>query len=345
MNSIHLTELNKVTYLKTDNLNGRIVTLLPFWDGKEWHVWLPTEKGLQHIRPLDAAKGSYIAKNAARESDLYIPFVNLMWQRASYEDIAPLTFAICADFYNLSVSLEKLKHIFNTKHLIKSSNAGGFVANEIEYLLTVIRSIFDLLYEIVKLFWDNHTQLQDIDAEKKRKSRTLPKKFSKFILDKEKPRTADELEKTFCIPAPLAQEFAKYGLFFAQLRSARDKIVHSGKSLDIIFITEKGFCVSPTNRPFSDFYSITNHQSYYYNESIVSILPWISNIIFGTIAACNSLVHTFASIVLLPPELAPEFKIFIRDPSGHSLIDALKIYQGGDPWWDSTSPTTEIKKE
>lgn len=334
MVSISLTELEKVTYLKADTLNGRIVNLLPFWDEKEWHIWTPSEKGLLHIKPLDAAKSAYISKAPAKQGDLYIPFVDLMWQRASYPNITHLISGICADFYNISISLEKLRHIFDTRNLIKSNNAGGFAATEIEYILTITRSIFDSLYEILHCFWNEHTRLVDIDAERNRRSKKWPKKLSKFLLNDGKPRSANELRQHFGIPMQLAQEFANYGPFFASLRYARDKIIHGGASLDSIFVTERGFCVSPTTHPFSSFYQSIDCTPYKFNDAIVSVLPWLAKTIFGTIDACNSLTHVFGSIVLLPPEIAPGFKIFIRDPSGHALIDAHTVYKGEEIWWN-----------
>lgn len=103
--------------------------------------------------------------------------------------------------------------------------------------------------------------------------------------------------------------------------------------MDSIFTTEKGFCVSPTERPFVEFYKSRSNLQDNFNGNIVSLLPWLADIVFTTIQACNEITHSFASVVLLPPDIAPGYKIFVRDPSNHAMIDLLKIHNGASPWW------------
>lgn len=94
MDSITLADLQKVTYLDTAHMEGRIVKLMPFWDGANWHLWIPTPAGLMEGKVVDTTEGDYISKTAAKQSDLFIPFVHLMWQRASWRDVCPLILAI-----------------------------------------------------------------------------------------------------------------------------------------------------------------------------------------------------------------------------------------------------------
>lgn len=334
MNTIPLSELEKIPYLKLDVLGGRVAQLKPLWDGEKWSIWIQGAEELILIHPLDTSKSFYVAKEEAHSEDIYIYFVDLMWQRAGYHDIIPIVSHICDDFSNMGISLAKMRHIFNTRTSIKTGEAGNFITTEIEYLLVLARSVFDFLYEIIKRFWENYVRLNDEEAEKKRLQRKLlPKKLSSFILNDGVPKSAIELEDKYAIPALLALEFEKRALFFSELRTARDKIVHHGVSIDTVYTTEKGFCVQADRKPFSSFYESRDCKQYSYNENLVSLSPWLSHIVLGTIDACNGIVSAFSAVIALPPEIAPGYKIFIRDPSGNSLINALDVEKGGSPWW------------
>jgi hypothetical protein len=86
--------LRKVTYVDADHLEGRIVNLMPLWDGADWHIWLNTLIGMLEGKMVDAVESDYVAKTAAKQSDLFILFVHLMWQRASWREICPLIIAM-----------------------------------------------------------------------------------------------------------------------------------------------------------------------------------------------------------------------------------------------------------
>jgi len=153
-----------------------------------------------------------------------------------------------------------------------------------------------------------------------------------MVLDnKERPKTADEIESRYRLPRPLAEAYAATGQFFAQLRLVRDKVIHGGGAFSDIFDTERGFCVSPKVFPFDSFPSWRSE--HYYNENIVSVLPWIADTIFQTIGACNRIVATLTSIIQVPPDIAPGYAIFIRGPHNDALVNLLRVHEGASPWW------------
>jgi hypothetical protein len=40
--------LKAVSYLNVEQLGeGRTITLMPFWDGADWRVWMPSPEGLK----------------------------------------------------------------------------------------------------------------------------------------------------------------------------------------------------------------------------------------------------------------------------------------------------------
>ena len=338
MAGIALEELKKLSYLDVSALDGRTVNLMPLWDGTDWHMWTDTPVGLIEMKIVDAAESDYVAKSAARQSDLFIPFIHIMWQQASWGEICPLIIAISEDFHNMGTSVAKLRHFHESQKQIESRGTHKFASTELEYLVTLCRTTFDLLQEMIAVIWKTKVQLHDETAEAFRRAHSLPKTFSKMVLhEKELMRNAAEIETQFGLPKPLAEQYQRIAPFFSELRRIRDRIVHGGSGFGMIFDTERGFCVDPKMRPFNTFQSW--RPEHYYNENIVSVLPWIADTILKTIDACNSLVGAFGSVVQLPPPIAPGYGVFVRGYHNEALAELLAIQSGGPAWWDK--PVTD----
>lgn len=122
----------------------------------------------------------------------------------------------------------------------------------------------------------------------------------------------------------------KHAPFFLSLRAMRDGIVHGGSSVDLIFVTEKGFCVEPSSRYFRDFSWKPEH---YYNPTLTSLRPWLANIVLQTIEACNDIMFSLESAVAFPAAIAPDYQVFIRDPSNQALLRLLDVANGNLVWW------------
>lgn len=331
--AVTIESLKSVTYLKTENLtHGRTVSLMPLWDGKSWHLWINTPEGLMEGKVIDAVQADYVAMAPAKESDLFIPFVHLMWQQASWAEVCPLIIAISDDFHNMGTSAAKLRHFFDFQRKLPPGASMRFARTELEYLVMLCRSVYDLVQKIIAIIWKK-IELRDPVAERRRRSMTLPDRFSRLVLhEKKRIRTASEIENRFGLPLPLAEQYAKLGAFFSQLRDLRDSVVHGHRSLGYIFDTERGFCVDPKMPPFSLFGGW--QPEHYYNENIVSVLPWVASTILQTIGACNSLISVFASIISLPPEVSPGYRIFVRGPHNEALMGLLAVHSGASPWWN-----------
>jgi len=309
---------------------------MSLWDGERWHLWMPGPQGFFEVKPIDTVEVAYVAQTPAEKSDLYIPFVEFMWQRASFPEICPLIRAICEDFHNMGTSVAKLRHFFQARKALGAVHIARFATTELEYLVILSRTIFDLLQEAVASIWQRRISLSDPELEKRRKGHKLPDTFSKMVLrDKQSLRTLEEIERKFTVPSQLASEYAKYAPFFASLRTTRDDIVHGGSGIGIVFTTERGFCVHRGEKPFSSF--LGWESTHHYGNDLVSVLPWVANIIVQTINACNALMLAFASVILFPPEIAPGLRVFVRGPSTRALADILRVHEGGSPWWDEES--------
>jgi hypothetical protein len=326
------TDLAKVTYLDAKELHGRTIMLMPLWDGNKWHLWIPSPTGLFEAKPSDVSHIDYVAKQAAIESDLWIPFVDLVWQRASWPDVCPLIEQIGDDFHNFATAVAKLRHCFNARETIGNLRATSFAETECEYLIGLARGIFDLLQEMIATIWSNHVRLLDPAAEKIRKERHLPKTFSQMVLhDKCDLKTEAEIITMYNVPGSLAQQYGSIAPFFSSLRDLRDSVVHGGSALQRIFLTDRGFCFKAGGkaaRLFSGW--IEAHK---FNDALVSMLPWIAHIVLGTISACNGLMNAFAAEIRLPAEIAPGYRVFVRGENGEAMIDLLRVARGESVWW------------
>lgn len=337
MHTISRQELEKVFYLKPEAVYGRTLLLMPFWDGFNWHQWVEAPPGsFIKIQVVETVHSNYVANYRANESDLWIQFIDIMWQRASYPEIADAVRGIQDDFHLLGTCADKLRHYFETREQIALDIRASYVRTELEYLLTVTRSTFDLLQEAIAYLWNNTTRLLDPELEAKRQTRKLPDSFTKMVLkDRHIVRPPDELMETYTLPPLLAECYSHYAAFFAALMQARDRVAHRGGSVETIFETKKGFCVDPKAKTFSSFQWQPKH---YYNENIVSLLPWIAYVIFGTIEACNQIMLAFARTIMLPEEIAPGYRVFIRDPANRAIIRLGSVAEGKIVWWSDTTP-------
>lgn len=273
MQTVKHAELAKITYLDPSVLGERVVLLLPLWDGGVWRQWFSADgQTLMEFKPVDTVRAKYVATAPAKEGDVFLWFLDFMCQRAFWSETAHLVHALTDDFHNLATSAAKLRHFFECRDQIDGSLLSSFVKSELEYMLTVSRSVFDLLQEVVAEIWNERVKLVEPAAEAKR--RKLPPTFSKVVLENNQVRTAQQIADRFGLPEALAARYAADATTFAHLREWRDRIVHGGSSIDIIYATEKGFCVSPTHPAFADFPWTDVHR---YNDAIVSLLPWVAN--------------------------------------------------------------------
>lgn len=104
---IQRNQLTKVLYLRPDVLGNRVIYIIPFWDGKNWYSWIPEGSELKELKPLDLSRGEYVAKTPASGTDIFIQFIDFIWQRASWPEIHPLIAGIISDFENLATIIAK----------------------------------------------------------------------------------------------------------------------------------------------------------------------------------------------------------------------------------------------
>lgn len=334
--AVSAEELAKIAYLDPLSVDDRALTLVPYWDGSSWHLWVEAPPGsLIKMQPVDAVHSKYVAKGAAHSSDIWIGFIEYIWQRANWPEVSKIMNSIEDDFHLLATSAAKLRHFFLSRDQIDKAIVSSFVSSELEYMITVSRSVFDLLQEALSTIWNDHIILVDPEQQAVKKQRKLPDSFTKMALDgRSKPKSVDEMVSKYAIPPVLAEQYHKFSPFYLSLLQSRDNIIHRGGSVKNVFVTEQGFCVDCRSKTFRDFEWKPEH---HYNESLTSLLPWIAHIVFGTVKACDSIVSAFASVMSMPPEVAPGYNLFIRDPASAELGRLAQVAKGESIWWTETS--------
>jgi hypothetical protein len=224
------------------------------------------------------------------------------------------------------------------------SSASDFAKTELEYILMLVRSIFDLLQEALASIWNNHVELLDPEKEAIRKRHKLKETFSDIVLQGNEFRTAEELETKYALPRSLAEAYVSATPFFAKIRDLRNSIVHYGRDLGNIFTTDRGFCVNKDALGFGDLpFWKPEHAE---NENLVSLLPLLAHIVLNTIAYCGTLVGEFCNVMQMLPAIAPDQRVFVRGPHNESLIWLAYIANGdAEPWWSERANWKAAREE
>lgn len=332
------SQLTDLPHIDGKRLEGRTVILVPVWDGSAWTTWGPVDQGkLLKLTIIDVARSHYLAKAAAREEDVFIPFLEFLWQHMSWPAVAREVSGLAQDIHLMATSAAKLEHYYKARDIIGPDLITTFVNSEIEHLLVVARSTFDLLQAALAHFWNDHVRLLDDTKEKNRRQRPMPPTFSKVVLEREILRTAEQIAERYSVPVATAAMYAKHGPFFQSLRAARDNIVHLGKTPDSVYATERGFCVNPKAPYFRDF-PWTKEQ--HYNDNIVTLIPWVARLVGQTLEACSDIILSLNGQIAFPPPIAPDYRLFLRDPANPALMRLVSAAQGPNNWWHEPPAAT-----
>jgi hypothetical protein len=233
MAAINVNKFSVIPYLEPDNLTGRFICTLCFYDNG-WYSWTDVGDRLMKMQ-MWPAEASYFGTTSEAEADLCFHFIDLFAQRASYAEIGRPFVGLQDDIYNLGASLAKLRWLHDSRSGI-GSGVGRMVCTEIEFIVSVCRSIFDLLQEIVSKLWVHVTPRFAPETKK-----NLKEAYSDTLLYKGSPSSADKLIERFGMPGELADCYVRSSDFFIRLRQFRNNIAHRGSKVQSIFEGDDGF--------------------------------------------------------------------------------------------------------
>lgn len=302
MEKVDLSKLAAIPYLDLSDLQGRTLSSLCFHDD-DWKMWISAGDQLIQTRAWPA-ESFYFARAPERQSDLCLQTLNFIAQRASFPELMKAFVGFQDDIFNVSASLAKIgllhAHRDTNKHGI-----GRMVTTEVEYILSVCRSMFDLLQEMVGHLWES---IRLIDSTIRKKA--LKDSFTDMILQSGKPASATQISERFGLPPALADVYVRHSEFFLNLRRIRDNIAHRGSQVQTIFSGERGFLVAGNLRPFSD-WNIWRDDEREPNN-LVPLLPALGLVVHHTLNACEEFFHTLEGVIRFPAPLVPGMAFFMR---------------------------------
>lgn len=322
--SVPRSELSKIPFIDAQNIGGRVLSTLTFYESDKWHMWIPTPDGLLWLLG-EPCEGQYFAGAPQSDLDFHVQFLDFMVQRACWPDTLSEIGGISCDIHNLGASLAKLEYFYELSKDQKT-RVTRFVTTEVEYIFSVCRSFFDLLQKTILRIW-NRVRLNDSSIVKK----NLPDSFRKMVIKEEKLMSAEEIANRWSVPLVLAEYYARQGPFFEKLRSYRDQTAHHGADLRFLFVTERGFAVPRDEEPFAAFSAWND--SHMLPNRLASLRPMIAFIIMETFRSCEEFTAVIQKAVVFPSDVAPGFKLFVRGHHNQQLL-SLKAILDGCLWWD-----------
>ncbi|OHZ03009.1 hypothetical protein [Salinicola sp. MIT1003] len=318
---MHISEFEKVTYLKIEKFDGRVIPLQPCYHGNSnWESWIDIGGKLGPLKIVGVASASYFAKAPERETDIFLEFVNLIVKRAYYPDIAHFEEGIHEDINNLATCVEKINLFHEIWMSDKNRISSRYISTELEYIFKVCRSLFDLLQEVAMKLWKRF-QYRDNSIDKKE----LKPSFAKMVYHDNKLITTEQIAAKYSIPVPLAAFYERKGAFFDWLRAYRDKIAHGGNSFHGIFMMEEGFAISVEAEPFQGLHIWETSEVK--QNGLGSVRALVSYAILNTIHALEDFAVTIQKIMKLPTDIAPGYNVFLR---GETLMVLRSLHKYGE---------------
>lgn len=303
----------------------RHLSNLNFFVNSEWHCWIAGNCQL-HKMIMQPVEADYFGDRPERATDRCYRFLNLVAQRASYPEMFRASRGIWNDIQNLAASLAKLNLFYESSKL--GQQTWRFAATEVEYIVAVCRSIFDLLQEMIGSLWER-IELKDKSVRKK----PLPASFRAVMYQSKALLSAPEITKKYGLPPAFAEWYLSQEKFFMALRDVRDRIAHRGdEAMEIVFSTERGHAIRRNEPIWGELYDWP--LAVELPNQLVPLRPLLHSVIARVIKVTDSFADVLEGTIGLAQELYPGLRLFSRgyhDSELAQMEDVLK-----HSWWCDT---------
>jgi hypothetical protein len=297
--------------------NRTVLTLSFFVSGK-WHLWVPSPDGRLLAINAIPVDGTYFGDRPERRTDQLHPILHLLGQKVLEPRMERAYFGLQNDFQNLAAILAKMRLYYEMHRAGRPTRR--FVETEVEYLVTVYRSVFDLLQEIIGRI------TKRIVLHDGSKIHELPRSFADITVHGDRPLSTDEIAAKYRLPRPLAEWYSSRAAFFVILRGLRDAVHHHGENaVKLLFCTDRGFGIPRGLEPFQKLHDWPIECEL--PNQIVPLRPALCSIVHQTIETCSSFADLLTSQFGLPPELLPGLFLYLRGEYDEELCrinDVLK---------------------
>jgi hypothetical protein len=317
MTTIKLDLLASIPFLDGSSLGERFLSSLCFFDG-EWHVWFVIgEADQQKLIKMQAwpAESCYFGVKPERSSDLHLAFIDFTGRIACFPELSRAITGLRDDILNLATSLAKVRHLHKARDQIPNG-LSRMIVTEVEYIILVCRSIFDLLQEIIHGLWQR-TKLLDASAQK----RTLKASFARTMMSGDQVLSAEQMTRRFGLPLEIARCYERATDIFLALRTFRDNLIHNGSAVQTIFNAESGFLIAERFTPFPDLLQWRDEERE--PNDLVPLYPALETLIYRTLLVCDDFTEAFQRVISFPAPIAPQMRLFLRGDFTALLVDAL----------------------
>ena len=306
--AVNKAELRKVPYIDHLPLDGRIVFLQPYLDKKDntFKTFVPQRNKLTWIFAEPVAACYYAERVIDDSKDIYLKMIDVIAQHYSFDSVINTMLSIIRDIENCSVVVEKyfvfLDRYRNTKDVLTYN----LITTDLEYFFGNVRSLYDLLHDVIKDLW------------KRVSNKILPDTFNKVV-----QKEPEDLERKYDLPEPLIKYYIGTKDFFVKCRRIRDRIYHRGLDIQIVFCTDDGFALqknSPlTSNPLTSEFDIWPEEKIKKN-GLVSVLALISYINKRLLEDTDVFSQALIQSIQPPPSISETHKLFLRGPYIHHLL-------------------------
>lgn len=303
---------NELPFIDHGQTAGRFVASFCFWAEGEWRTLAPLGDGRYMEIAAWPAELAYLGKDRQQATDYYSHFLNFLGQHGNGVALMPMFSSIEEDIFSLAASFAKLKLI----HASTERGAGRMAATEVEYILTVCRTMFDLLQEVLAKTWK--TLKRDDGA----RTKALKETFSRIVLgDKDRIKTVDEIVAQFDIPEPLAHCYTRHVPLFVKIRQFRNSVVHGFSKAETIWRGERDFLIEKQLGPFKNLEIWRDDEIE--PHDLAPLTPALALMVYGTLQACDEFAVVLQALVRFPPATVPNMRIFLRGHFSEVFADIM----------------------
>lgn len=320
--------IDEIPYFDPEIRKQRTIHLFPFHHLEDgWKIWIPTEqpKKVLCMHPHDCDEAIYYAKQKFSPDDIHSRFIELIVQRLASEDCLTLIDNIYSDIQNLGATMNNLSFLCKSWDALKGSGT-RMVISSLEYIFITCRSVFDFVQNVVLEVWKGVTL-----SDGKKPKNVLPRSFREMVLASHQICSEEDIQKKRGLPSELASYYARHTKFFLYLRNQRDKIAHTGKSFERVYmLTHRGLCISRKD-PLLDTLTIWNENNTAQND-LVSLRSFCAYVIMMTFAAMEDCAGSIQRCIHLPDPIAPEYNVFLRSRNLDALVNIDRCINE-NAWW------------
>ncbi len=326
--SLEVRELLKLPYLRNVPRDGRIVPLITWYEptAADWHLYMPVKPGeLGRMAGGEPISGSYISSGAADTTgDFEFALGTLVVQHLSFIEVLSELSKLENDVHRCAAILEKY-HLLWTTRMGGTRSASLLIQSELEYLMFLLRSLYDLLQGMIRAL---SAKLVYLDGTTRLVLKALPASFREVAMSKDGPRSVDEIEDRWNMPRPLAAWYSEEAAFFRLLRTLRDGIAHRGGNPPTVFETEWGFAVAPMSAPWTGVSALLPGERR--KNDLASLRGLFVEFIARGIGTTARFAGALRGLVSLPDPILHDVKLFVRSPFGHRLVSLEEMRL--QPW-------------